>query len=168
MSRVRFSLASLVLAVALSGPALAQSDTTISAPRAFALIQGGKYAEAAQMLEAVTAREPQNPRAWSLLATARYQLKDYAGSLAADARAAAFEPTRPAALYNSGLMHALMGNPDSAFVYLLQAKETGRIDLTQIGNDSDAVSLRTDPRYKQLFPTEEEFASIILGERPRS
>jgi hypothetical protein len=93
-----------------------------------------------------------------LLATARYQLKDYPGSLAADQRALKFEQTRPTALYNSGLMHALMGHKDSAFVYLMQAKATNRIDLTQIGNDSDAVSLRSDARYRQLFPTEEEYA----------
>lgn len=158
MSRARFPLLFLAFAVAVTGPTAAQTDTTVSGPKAFQLIQAGKFAEAATMLETLTAREPGNPRAWSLLATARYQMKDYVGSLAADLRAAAFEPTKPAALYNSGLMHALLGNRDSAFFYLMQAKATGRINMTQIGNDSDAVSLRSDPRYRQLFPSEEEFA----------
>jgi hypothetical protein len=78
--------------------------------------------------------------------------------------------TRPTALYNAGLMYALLGEKDSAFAFLLRAKETGRMNVTQISGDSDAVSLRGDPRYRLLFPTAEEYARpfvepvTILGE----
>ncbi|MEO8200137.1 MAG: FG-GAP-like repeat-containing protein [Gemmatimonadota bacterium] len=158
MRRIRAPLAAMALLMAIVDPGFAQVDTTISGPRAFALIQSGKLAEAETMLETLTAREPQNPRAWTLLAMARYQMKDYRRSLEADLKAASFEQSKPAAWYNAGLMYALLGERDSAFVYLSRAKGTGRIDLTQIGNDSDAVSLRTDPRFRLLFPTEAEFA----------
>lgn len=44
------------------------------------------------------------------------------------------------------------------------------MNVTQISGDSDAVSLRADPRYRQLFPTAEEYSRpfvepvTILGE----
>jgi predicted Zn-dependent protease len=85
MSRVRFSILLAVLALA-ARRSDAQTDSTISGPRAFALIQAGKFTEARTMLESLTTREPENPRAWMLLATSRYQLKDYTVSNAADHR----------------------------------------------------------------------------------
>jgi hypothetical protein len=151
-----------ILVMLTTTRANAQADTTNSVPHAFALIQASRYQDAIRMLETLTTREPVNPRAWSLLGLARYQAKDLPGALAADLKAAEYEQTKPVGLYNAGLMYALMGQRDSAFSYLLRAKATNRIDLTQIGGDTDATSLRGDARWAQLFPSAEEFAHPFI------
>ncbi len=140
-----------------TAPASAQAPV-LPLNRAFQLVQSGDFAAAAPLLDSITHEAPENARAWNLLAVARYNLHDYSGALAADLAAARFESTRPTALYNAGLMYALLGNRDSAFALLFRAQDTRRIDLTQIGADSDAASLRDDPRYQRLFPTADEFA----------
>lgn len=158
MTPVRLCLA---LAILLSWPvtqAISQSDTTITLPQAFALIQAGNFPAAQRMLEVLVQREPGNGRAWSTLGVARLRNGQLPGALEANRRAAAIEQTRPAALYNTGLVFAAMQQPDSAFWYLFEARKTNRIDLTQIGTDPDATPLRGDPRFKQLFPTPEEYA----------
>jgi len=168
MSRFRNS----VLLLSLLAPAgvQAQGDTAVTVARGASLVQAGKYPEAIQLLTTLTEREPQNGRAWHFLGLAHYFSRNYSVALAANLRAAEIPQTRPAALYNAGLMYALLGQKDSAFAYLFRAKETGRMDVTQISGDSDAVSLRTDPRYRRLFPTREEYARpfvepiTILGE----
>ena len=160
----------ILVSLFLAGTASAQSDTTITLARGAALVQAGKYHEAIDVLTAVTEREPANGRAWNQLALAHYGNRDYSKALAANLRATAMPLARPTALYNAGLMYALMGQKDSAFAFLFRAKETGRIDVTQISGDSDGVSLRNDPRYRQLFPTPEQYAHpfvepvTILGE----
>jgi hypothetical protein len=122
------------------------------------------------VLSAVTEREPRNGRGWIQLALAYYHLKNYPAALAANLRATEMPMARPTALYNAGLVYALMGEKDSAFAFLFRARETSRIDVTQIMADSDGASLRNDPRYRQLFPTREQYAHpfvepvTILGE----
>ena len=160
----------LLVALLVAKSAHAQADTSITLARGAALVQAGNYQEAIQVLTAVTEREPRNGRAWNQLALAHYSLKAYPAALAASLRAAEMPLARPTALYNAGLMYALMGQKDSAFALLFRARETGRIDVTQISGDSDGVSLRSDLRYRQLFPTREQYAKpfvepvTILGE----
>lgn len=160
----------LLVSLLVAGAAHAQTDTTNTLARGVALVQAGNYQEAIQVLTAVTEREPRNGRAWNQLASAHYGNRDYSRALAANLRATEMPLARPTALYNAGLMYALTGQKDSAFAFLLRARETGRIDVTQISGDSDGVSLRNDPRYRQLFPTREQYAHpfvepvTILGE----
>lgn len=154
---MRFPRLSLLALVLIPAAASAQS-TPPPLGRAVQLIRSGSFAPAISLLDSLTAAEPDNARAWNLLGFARYQTHDVEGALAADLRAAGFESTRPTALYNAGVMYALLGNRDSAFAFLFRARDTRRIDLTQIGGDTDAVSLRKDPRYARLFPSAEEFA----------
>lgn len=166
----RFCCSVLLLGLLATTGARAQGDTAVTVARGASLVQAGKYPEAIQLLTALTEREPQNGRAWHFLGLAHYFSRNYPVALAANLRAAEIPQTRPAALYNAGLMYALLGQKDSAFAFLFRAKETGRMDVTQISGDSDAVSLRTDPRYPRLFPTREEYARpfvepvTILGE----
>jgi FG-GAP-like repeat/FG-GAP repeat len=169
MGRLSCLVACLIALIGVA-PAGAQADTMDLLTRGSRLVQAGNYAEAIEVLTTLTSREPANGRGWHTLGLAYYFTRDYPAALAANLRAAAFERTRPAALYNAGLMHALMGQKDSAFAYLFRARETGRIDLTQLAADSDAVSLRDDPRYARLLPTAGELARpfvepvSILGE----
>ena len=170
MSRFSFTGALLLAGLFSGGTAYGQADTTVTLARGVALVQAGKYQEAIEVLTAVTEREPKNGRAWNQLAAAHYGKKDYASALAANLRATEMPLARPTALYNAGLMYALLGQKDSAFAFIFRAQETKRIDVTQIMADSDAVSLRSDPRYQRLFPTREQYAHpfvepvTILGE----
>jgi hypothetical protein len=168
MSRLLFSL--LLLGVVPGSTLLAQADSAVTLSRGAGLVQAGKYAEAIQLLTILTEREPQNGRAWHFLGLAHSFTRNYRAALAANLRAAEVPQTRPTALYNAGLMYARLGEKDSAFAFLFRAKETGRMDLTRITGDSDAVSLRDDPRYPRLLPTREDYARpfvepvTILGE----
>ena len=146
-----------VLASVAVPAASAQTDTTATIQRGASLLQAGQFAEAARVLETVTSRQPELPRGWLLLGLARFRTHDYPGALVAALRATTFDPARPAALYTAGLVYAAMDNRDSAFALLNRARATGRIDMTQIASDSDAITLRDDPRFKQLFPAPTEF-----------
>ena len=56
------------------------------------LIRLGRHAEAIPYLTSAIAHEPENPRAWSLLAQAKLGLNDVSGALQAAQRAAAIDP----------------------------------------------------------------------------
>lgn len=157
MTATRAFLIAALVAMA-AGPASGQTDTTVSLPRAFALIQAGKFSDAERMLEILVQREAGNGRAWTSLGVARLRNGNLPGALEANRRAAAIEQSRPTALYNTGLVFGAMQQPDSAFWYLFEARKTNRIDLTQLGADPDAAPLRGDVRFQQLFPTRDEYA----------
>jgi hypothetical protein len=116
------------------------------------------------MLEVLVQRPDANGRTWSLLGIARLRNRDLPGALEANRKSAGFEQSRPVALYNTAMVFAAMQQPDSAFWYLFEAKKTNRIELTQIMADSDAMSLRSDPRFRQLLPTAEEYARPFVEE----
>jgi len=63
MTIVRSSLLLTMLLALPIIPAMGQTDTTISLPRASALLQAGNFAEAQRMLEILVEREPANGRA---------------------------------------------------------------------------------------------------------
>lgn len=153
---VKLLLPALILAGA--GRVVAQTDTTISLPRAFQLIQAQDYKEAQRVLEVLVQRPNPNGRMWTLLGLARFRNGDLRGALQANQSAITFEPARPTALYNTGLVYAALQQPDTAFWYLFEAKKTNRIDMTQIGNDPDAEPIRKDPRFRELFPSDSEYA----------
>ncbi|HEX5630893.1 MAG TPA: FG-GAP-like repeat-containing protein, partial [Acidimicrobiia bacterium] len=158
MRRAALAWPLLAFTMLSSSPGAAQTDTAITVARGAGLVQARNFAEAIRVLTVLTGREPGNGRAWHFLGLAHYGTGNYRAALDANLRAAAVEQTRPTALYNAGLMYALLGEKDSAFAFLYRAKETRRVDLTQISGDSDAVSLRSDPRYRPLFPTREQYA----------
>ncbi|MFQ5747358.1 MAG: FG-GAP-like repeat-containing protein [Gemmatimonadota bacterium] len=122
------------------------------------LLRSQDYAGATSILEAITAREPNNARAWAMLGFARHAAGDYEGALPAHLKAASFPQTAPTGMYNAGVAYARLGRFDEAFEWLRKAKATGRVNMTQLGLDPDAESLRADPRYAELLPTEEEYA----------
>jgi hypothetical protein len=161
MPRIRLLSASILALLLVTTVARAQ-DTLITLARGNSLLQARNFPEAIKVFTALTAREPGNGRAWHQLGMAYYSTQDYNAALAANLRASEIPSSRPAALYNAGLMYALIGQKDSAFVFLMRAKATGQIDVTQISGDSDAVSLRADPRYQKLFPTAEEYADPFV------
>src|SRR5512135_2473257 len=150
----------VALAALLSGLLLAQAppnaDQDVAA--AGARIAAGDFAGAASGLEKVVAADPGNKTAWRYLGFAYLKQKKYADARAAYARLLALVPDAPPALYNTGVAYALEGNKDEAFVWLGRAKDTGKIDMTQIQVDEDLASLSSDPRFHALLPEPEQFA----------
>src|SRR5688572_4993582 len=84
-------------------------------------IQQKDPAAAAKILEGVTAREPNNARAWRLLGVARHLNKEFARAIEAYEKAIAIQPDATAT-YNIGAALARLGNRDSAFEWLEKAR----------------------------------------------
>src|SRR4029077_4542728 len=120
-------------------------------------LQAQDPAGAARILERVTAREPDNARAWRALGVAYQRSKALEKAMTAYRKALDLEPEAPQTLYNIGTLYARQQNPDAAFDWLRKAKATRRIDMTQIGTDADLAALKTDPRFAALLPTRLDF-----------
>lgn len=160
MPRARASELLLILPFLsmLSQPVAAQTtDSATSIAAAITHLREREYDKAARILEAITTREPGNARAWALLGSVFQSAGELDRALVAHLKAVKFDQTAPNAMYNAGVVFALKGDKHQAFEWLGKAKASGRVDVTQIGIDPDAETLRDDPRYKQLFPTPAEF-----------
>jgi hypothetical protein len=121
------------------------------------LLQSGDAAGAAKMLEAVTAREPQNGRAWRNLGVARTQLRDFDGAIAALERSLAVEPAIPTPLYLIAKVHAARQDKDRTLEWLGKARATGKLDLSQAEVDPEFAFLRADPRFAAVLPQPADF-----------
>src|SRR5215472_3949452 len=122
-----------------------------------AKLQANDFKGAAVILEQVTAREPNNGRAWRNLALARQHLKQWNGAVAADQRALEVEPSVPTPMFHLGLIYALEGNREQAFTWLNKAKATHKVDMSQLAVTPELDPLRSDPRYQSLLPTRADF-----------
>ena len=127
-----------------------------------ARLQAQDPAGAAKILEQLVAAEPTNGRAWRNLGNVYQTLKDYDKAIAAEKKALAVEPGMPSPLYALGDQYALEKNNDQAFAWLQKARDTHRIDMTQMEGDTDLDGLRADPRYKALLPTAADFANPFV------
>jgi hypothetical protein len=127
-----------------------------------AQMQAGNFGAAVEILDAVTRREPSNGRAWSLLGAALRYAGDFDRALGAHLRAVEFDDTAPQAMYNVGVVHALMGDLDEAFDWLHKAKATGTVNMTRLGLDAAAQHLRADARFAALLPTPQEYADPFV------
>ncbi len=131
-------------------------------PEAMASLQRGDSAGAVKTMEAVTARDPKNARAWRVLGFVSLKAKEYDRALTAYNKALEIEPGLPAALYNIGVAYALKQDKEQAFRWLDKARTTHKLDMTAIQVDPDLVSLRGDPRFEALLPKPEEFANPFV------
>ena len=126
-------------------------------------MQANDPAGAIKILETVVAATPADTAAWQLLGTARQQVKDYDGALAAfqkvvDARATA----APQALYGIGVVYALKRDIDRAFEWLAKARDSRQVDMTQLDTNAELAHIRKDPRYTRLRPTDADFADPFV------
>ena len=157
------SLASLVcLVLFAAGPAAArQPAPTPAAPptlgAGIAALRGGRFTEAAKILEAVTASEPKNVLAWRFLGTAYQGAKDLDRAEAAYRKGLALKPDAPVLLYNLGTVYALRKDRDHAFEWLAKAKATKGLDMGIAETDPDLADLKGDPRFQALLPKPEDF-----------
>jgi hypothetical protein len=151
------SLAALALALCIQDP---QPAPTLGAAQA--RMQAKDPAGAAKILEALTEREPKNGRAWRMLANAEQALKDYDLAAAALEHALEVEPGFVMPLYTLGVVHALAGRPDEAFASLGKARDSHKIDMTQIDFDPALAKLKDDARFAALRPSAQDFAEPFV------
>ena len=159
-NRHLLTLTLLVLFLATAGAAQAPTEPTAAA--AAARMQAQDPAGAARILEAVTAREPANARAWRLLGVAYQRSQEIDKALAAYRKSLEIEPGAPQLLYNLGTAFALKQDANAAFDWLGRAKATRKLDMTQIETDADLSALETDARFRALLPTPDDFAQPFV------
>jgi hypothetical protein len=152
-------LCALVLCLITTGTAQTPVEPTIAAA---ARLQARDAAGAVRMLEIITAREPSNWRAWRMLGTAYQGTKEIDKALSAYRKALDIEPDSPQVLYNVGTAYAMKPDVTAAFEWLGRAKATRKLDMTQIENDPNLSSLKSDPRFHALLPTPEDFTQPFV------
>jgi hypothetical protein len=153
----------LCVALVLAAPqALAAQTPPAEWPAAVQAFQAGDFAEAIVVLETITESSPDFPNAWLLLGRAYLGNGQTEQARGMFARARSFEAVEWQAVYFEGLSWAEDGDLDAAFEALEQAKQSGSVNLTNIGLAPQASALREDPRYASLFPSKEEYADPFL------
>jgi hypothetical protein len=140
--------------------ALKPSEPSLS--DALARLQAGDADSAARMLEGLVAREPGNGAAWRTLGQARRRRKDLDGAIEAWRKALEIDPGIPTPLLGIGLTYAAKKDLEPAYEWLLKAKATGKVDMTQIENSPDLAFLQSDPRFAGLLPSAKDFADPFV------
>lgn len=150
--------ASLALA---SPPVDAQQGAAPTIPAATQLMQQGDLEGAAGMLTRLTAEQPDNANAWGLLGVVHRRSGAYGEAAAAVQRAIELQPQTPRFTFSLGLVRAFEGDLDSAFELLLAAKAAG-FNSTVVGLDPADALLRDDPRYRSIFPSQDEYGAPFV------
>jgi hypothetical protein len=125
---------------------------------AVARMQANDALGAASILEALTKLEPKNGRAWRNLANAYRTLEEFEGAVDALQHSLDVEPAIVQPLYTLGVLFALQSKPDEAFASLARARDTHKIDMSQIDFDAALVKLKSDERFAALHHGPEHFA----------
>jgi hypothetical protein len=149
-----------LLVGALPVQAAAQQPPEVQA--ALGMFGTGDFAGAAETLQAFTATHPEAAGAWNVLGAALRNLGRTDEAIAAYRRAVALPGSPPNAMVNLGMLLATGPDRAEGFDWLRKAKESGRVELTQIDTQPGAEALRADSRYQALFPTQAEFADPFV------
>ena len=129
---------------------------------AVARMQSKDFAGAAQILEAITTREPANGRAWRNLGLAYDRLKKPERAIQAYQQALKVQPSVPSPMYSIGISYAAMQDPEHAFEWLAKAKATRKIDMTQIEAAVELAAFKNDPRLSALLPKPADFENPFV------
>ena len=126
---------------------------------AFGHINRGQTDKAIAKLDSFLLENPGDYTALSVLGLAYRSQKDYVASLSAYEKAHEAQPENGRALFNVGISQALAGNMDAAFECLFKVRDANSFNVNNAGLSPAATALKTDPRYRELFPTKEQFAA---------
>ncbi|MGI8961389.1 MAG: FG-GAP-like repeat-containing protein [Bryobacteraceae bacterium] len=138
-------------------PVSSERDAELDLESAAGRLQANDAVGAVQILQTLTRRNPANARIWRMLGIANQQLKQYGQALSAYRKSLELEPQAPVTLYRIGSIQALQKDKEQAFEWLHKAKATRKLDMTQITVDPDLVSLKSDPRFRELLPSPKDF-----------
>ncbi len=159
-------------ATAALDPALLQELTAAQTQ-----LQQGDLPGVIHRLEALVERFPAAGRAWLLLGAARHQDEDFDGAVGALEKALDIDSSAPRAMYGLAKAYSRLEDPDKAWEWLSKARDSGKVNMTQILLDQDLLPLAEDARWNSLLPTDEEFQDPFVesarvlrewqGETPR-
>ena len=147
---------------AAAGPAVTPPGGALAA--AAADLQNQDYQGAIRVLEPMMAAFRDNAGAWRSLGLAHLRLHESRLAQEAYSKALSLEPDNALPLMYLGIAAAQLGQTDAAFDWLRKAKDTRRVDMTQLDMEADLRNLRGDPRYADLLPRAEEFAHPFVEE----
>jgi hypothetical protein len=108
------------------------------------------WPKAAKAYEAIARKNPKIGIAWFRLGYALHAQGKLDEAIAAGQRAAEFPRLRATALYNIACAYALKGKQGLALDYLEKAVREGFDRLDFLEGEGDLISLRDDPRYRQV------------------
>jgi hypothetical protein len=129
---------------------------------AISVLQSGDAASASARLRSIVNQKPSSARAWRALATAHRQLEQYPRAIDAWRRVLRIEPGSVQAMYGLGICYAGISDWANAFLWLGEARQSRRYDMTQLTQEKELATMRTDPRYLALLPREEEFEHAFV------
>ena len=164
--RVRAVLTVVLAAVCVfsAGQASAQVSEGQTLQAAQAKVGAQDFEGALEILRVVREREPENPRVWMMTGNAHMALSHPAMAREAFVRATEFAATSGLATFQVGITYAAEDRADDAFEWLLKAKKTGAVNVTNIGLNPHGQKLQSDVRWASLFPTEAELADPFVEE----
>jgi hypothetical protein len=137
-------------------PSVATPAETMAA--AAAALQNQDYSGAIRLLEPAMTGMQDRPSAWRSLGLAYLRLHQSRRSQEAYSKALALEPGSALPLLYLGIAASQLGQVDVAFEWLRKAKDTRRVDMTQLEIEPDLQGLKSDPRYADLLPRAADFA----------
>jgi FG-GAP repeat/FG-GAP-like repeat len=140
----------------------ATSDATKSADTALAAatvaLQNQDYRGAIRLLEPAMTALNGRAGAWRSLGFAHLKLHESGAAQTAYTKALAVEPDNLQPLLYLGIAAAQLGQREQALEWLRKARDSRRIDMTQLEVEPDLQVLRSDPSFAELLPRPEDFA----------
>jgi hypothetical protein len=119
--------------------------------RAAKLSNEHKWPEAVKAWDQVAALNPQLARAWSNLAGACHDCKDYRKAIHVYTKMLELGSGYPFnAAYNIACCHAQLGDKEAALEWLQKSLDLGFRDLRHVREDDDLRSLRDEPRFRKM------------------
>ena len=156
-------LAAAIASLAMVGSTLGgQPPGTAAGARALGAattaLGNGDFDGVVRLLEPAMPTLAVDARAWRTLGLAYLKLRRTVPAQQAYTKSLALEPGDPQSLLYLGIAAAQRDDVELAFSWLAKAKDSRRIDMTQLDVEPDVAPLRADPRYAPLLPRPEDFA----------
>jgi tetratricopeptide (TPR) repeat protein len=114
------------------------------------LLHDQKFAEAADVFEALSAGNPYDGWIWGNRGYCLHALKRYDEAIPCFRRAVELDASPATYLYDIACAHSLMGHKDEALDWLKKALDARFVDQETLENDTDLDPLRDDPRFAVL------------------
>ena len=166
MSSSKLIVAGFVVAVVASlammgAPAGAQTPGNTPGARALAeattALGNEDFDGVVRLLEPAMPTLATDAQAWRTLGLAYLKLRRSVPAEAAYTRSLTLEPSDAQSLLYLGIAAAQRGDAELAFSWLARAKESRRVDMSQLDVEPDIAPLRADSRYASLLPRPEDF-----------
>lgn len=142
-------------------PAPSASVSKPSILAAMVFLRTGDAAGAAKVMEEVVKIEPNRGQNWRLLGQTYLMSKQIDQALRAYEKAAEVEPERTPFIKLASLF-ATKGDTNKAFSWLRKAKDSRRVDMSEVEHDPAFAPLRSDARFKSLLPSAADFANPFV------